>query len=200
MAEWYAFGILIYPVIVAVVLLIGLLFGGTFASGFSASLFAQAIAVSLAVSFIKNICEEFAWRGYLTPKLASTGIKPIAGHLLTGFICGTWHIPYWLGLLDRATFGSYSSQSLAVYVQAAVPGVTAAGIVFGEVRLITGSTWAALIMRTVSNAVIAVTLAGGLFQVKQQTEFLFTPGMEGVLSMVGIALAGLWLYRQRKEL
>jgi membrane protease YdiL (CAAX protease family) len=195
--KWYAFSILIYPVIVAIVLLIGLLFGGISVTDFSASLFVQAIAVRLVSSFIKNIFEEFGWRGYLTPKVNSIGINTIAGHLLVGFIWGTWHIPYWLGLLDSATFDSFSTQSLAAFVPTAVLGITAAGIIFGEIRLITGSTWPALIMHAVNNAVIAVVLTGGFFQVARQTGFLFTPGMEGILSIVLITLAGLWLYRQR---
>jgi hypothetical protein len=62
-------------------------------------------------------------------------------------------------------------------VPTAVLGITAAGIIFGEIRLITGSTWPALIMHAVNNAVIAVVLTGGFFQVARQTGFLFTPGM-----------------------
>lgn len=195
--KWYAFSILVYPVVVAIVLLIGLLFGGISVTDFSASLFVQAIAVSLAAHFVKNIFEEFAWRGYLTPKVNSTGINTVAGHLLVGFIWGTWHIPYWLALVDSAMLDSFTTQSLAVYVPMAVLGTTAAGIIFGEIRLITGSTWPALIMHTVNNAVITVVLTGGFFQVARQTEFLFTPGMEGILGIVLITLAGLWLYRQR---
>jgi membrane protease YdiL (CAAX protease family) len=79
----------------------------------------------------------------------------------------------------------------------AILGITAAGIVFGEIRLITGSTWPALFMHAVNNAVITVVLTGGFFQVRRRTGFLLSPGMEGILSIVLITLAGLWLYRQR---
>ncbi|MCP4541120.1 MAG: CPBP family intramembrane metalloprotease [Chloroflexi bacterium] len=195
--KWYALSILIYPLIVAIVLLIGLLFGGISVTDFSTGLFIQAMTMGLISNFIKNIFEEFAWRGYLTPKMNSTGIKPIAGHLLAGFVWGTWHIPYWLGLLDSATFDSFSTQSLAVFVPMAILGITASGILFGEIRLITGSTWPALIMHTINNAVIAVVLTEGFFKVKRQTGILFTPGMEGILSIALITLAGLWLYQQR---
>ena len=164
---------------------------------FSAGPFVQAIVVSLAANFFKNVFEEFAWRGYLTPRMNATGIDPIAGHILVGLIWGTWHIPYWSGLLDRAALASFTTQSLAIFVPTAVLGITAAGIIFGEIRLITGSTWPVLIMHAVNNSVIAVVLTGGFFQVARQTGFLFTPGMEGILSIILITLAGLWLHQQR---
>ena len=110
--RWYAFSFLVFPVIVAVVLLIGALFGGISLTNFNLGLFLQALAVAFISNFIKNIFEEFAWRGYLTPKVNSLGINTIAGHLLVGLIWGTWHIPYYLALVSKTQLAAYSSQSL----------------------------------------------------------------------------------------
>jgi membrane protease YdiL (CAAX protease family) len=90
--KWYAFSILIYPVIVAIVLLIGLLFGGISVTDFSASLFVQAIAVRLVSSFIKNIFEEFGWRGYLTPKVNSSIPSPVTCSSVSSGEPGTYPI------------------------------------------------------------------------------------------------------------
>jgi membrane protease YdiL (CAAX protease family) len=195
--KWYAFSILIFPLIVATVLLIGVLFGGISVTDFSANLFIQALAVAFISTFIKNIFEEFAWRGYLTPKVASLGLNTIAGHLLVGFIWGAWHIPYYLGLLDRIQMAAYTSQSLVTYLPLVIIGMTVAGIIFGEMRLITGSVWSVVLMHTMSNIILITLLVDGHAKVSGNTEILFTPSWEGLISMVLITLAGLWLYRQR---
>ncbi len=192
--RWYLFSVVVFPVIVTAVLLIGLLFGGVSFANFEGSLFFQALGVAFVSTFIKNILEEFAWRGYLTPKVNTLVKNRIAGHLLVGFIWGTWHIPYYLGLLDQATLAGYTSQSLATFLPMIVLGTTLAGIVFGEIRLITGSTWPAVLMHTMSNIVITTLLVEGHVSVSNA---LFTPSWEGVLTMVLMASAGVWLCRRR---
>ena len=197
--RWYAFSFLVFPVIVAVVLLIGALFGGISLTNFNLGLFLQALAVAFISNFIKNIFEEFAWRGYLTPKVNSLGINTIAGHLLVGLIWGTWHIPYYLALVSKTQLAAYSSQSLAVFLPMVIPGMTVAGIIFGELRLITGSTWPVVLMHTMSNVLILTLLVDGFVEVPRETEILFTPSWEGILTMIIVAMAGLWLFRKRMQ-
>ena len=195
--KWYVFSMLFYPLTVAVVVFTGLLFGGISTAGFSTGMFLQAMAVAAIGTFVKNIFEEFAWRGYLTPKLNATGINTITGHLLVGFIWGTWHLPYYLGLLDIVQLNAYTQQRMTVFLSMAIAGMTAAGILFGEIRLITGSTWPTVIMHTVSNLVITTLIMQGFVRLNNQTEIALTPGMEGVVSILLVVIAGLWLYRQR---
>jgi membrane protease YdiL (CAAX protease family) len=111
-------------------------------------------------------------------------------------IWGIWHIPYYLGLLDQATLASYTSQSLATFLPMIMLGTTIAGIIFGEIRLITGSTWPAVLMHTISNIVILTLLLDGYVSVSNA---LFTPSWEGVLTMILIAVAGVWLYRRSRN-
>ena len=197
--KWYVFSFFVFPVIVTLVVLIGVLFGGVSLTDFKAGLFLQAIGVAFVATFIKNILEEFAWRGYLTPKIKAVVKNTIAGHLLVGIIWGTWHIPYYLALVDKTTFAAYTSQPLIVFLPMIILGTALAGILHGEIRLITGSTWPAVLMHTVSNVVILTLLVDGYLNVAQKTEFLFTPSWEGILSMLLITLAGLWLYRKRTQ-
>jgi membrane protease YdiL (CAAX protease family) len=65
----YAVSLLIYPVVGALVLLIGGLLGLVTFPSFSLALLFSVFGVGLIPSFVKNIFEEFSWRGYLTPKL-----------------------------------------------------------------------------------------------------------------------------------
>jgi membrane protease YdiL (CAAX protease family) len=100
-AKGYLFSLLVFPVIVAIVVLIGAIFSGVSLANFKGGLFILAMGTAFLSTLIKNIFEEFAWRGYLTPKVNSLGINVLAGHLLVGLIWGFWHIPYYLGLLDH---------------------------------------------------------------------------------------------------
>jgi membrane protease YdiL (CAAX protease family) len=196
--KWYVFSFLVFPVLLTLVLLIGLIFGGVSLANFQVGpFFGSLVAAFFSFTFVKNIFEEFSWRGYLTPKVNSIVKNPIVGHLLVGLIWGLWHIPYYLTLLDRASLAAYTSLDLAIFIPMVILGMTLAGILFGEIRLITGSTWPAWLMHMLSNVVILTLLIDGYGKVDSKTELLFTPSWEGILTMVLIVIAGLWLYRQR---
>jgi membrane protease YdiL (CAAX protease family) len=196
--KWYAFSFLIFPAIVILVLLVALIFGGVSLANFEAGpFFGALVAAFFSFTLVKNIFEEFTWRGYLTPKMNSVVRNPVVGHLLVGLIWSLWHIPYYLTLLDRTSFAAYTSQELAIFLPLVILGMTLAGILFGEIRLITGSVWPAWLMHMMSNVIILTLLVDGYAKVNSNTEFLFTPSWEGILTMILITLAGFWLYRQR---
>ena len=197
--KWYLFSIIVFPLIIVVVLLVGRVFGAVSFANFNVGLFLGALVALFAQTFIKNIFEEFAWRGYLTPKVNVVVKQPIIGHLIVGFIWGTWHLPYYLGLLDRASLAGYTTQSMGIFLPLVILGMTLAGILFGEMRLITGSTWPALLMHTMSNILILSLLMEGFVEINPVAELVFTPSWEGILTMVLVTAAGLWLYRQREK-
>ena len=197
--KWYVFSLLAFPIIVACVLLIGAAFGGVSLVNFQVKPFFAALAAAFfSFTLVKNLLEEFAWRGYLTPKVNSVVKNPIAGHLIVGLIWGTWHIPYYLTLLERASLAAYTSQDMMIFLPMVILGMALAGILFGEIRLMTGSTWPAFLMHMVSNVVIMTLLIDGYVEVQTKTEFLFSPSWEGVLTMLLVTVAGLWLYKKRK--
>ena len=195
--KWYLFSIFSFPVIIGVVVLAGSSIGKVTFSNFKTGLFLQALALAFFGMFIKNIFEEFAWRGYLTPRVNSVMPNSILGHLIVGFIWGTWHLPYYLGLLDQASLAKYTSLPSLIFLPMIILGMTLAGILFGEIRLITGSTWPAVLMHTMSNIVVLTLLVDSFIEISDQTEILFTPSWEGILTMILITLAGLWVYRER---
>ena len=196
--RWYAFSVFVFPGIVLVVVLAGALFGRISPAGLEITPFIQSVIASFfSFTLVKNLFEEFAWRGYLTPKVNSVVKNTLVGHLIVGLIWAGWHIPYYLALIDQASLAAYTTQKLAVFLPMVVLGTTVAGVLFGEIRLITGSTWPAYLMHMMSNAVIMTLLIDGFIQVDSRSAFLFTPSWEGLCSMLLIALAGLWLFRQR---
>jgi membrane protease YdiL (CAAX protease family) len=198
---WYLVSIIIYPLAIALVLLIGAVLGGISFPGFSSdklTLFMSALGVVFIPTFVKNIFEEFSWRGYLAPKMFTLGLNDFVAHLLVGMIWAIWHLPYYLGLMEPAQYDGYTSLNLAAFITLVFIALMTSSIAFDEIRFITGSTWPAVLMHTVSNIVIITLLVDNYAQTTSPAgEVWFTPGMHGILSIIVIFLIGIGLYRWR---
>ncbi|MBN2500193.1 MAG: CPBP family intramembrane metalloprotease [Anaerolineales bacterium] len=196
---WYVVSILIYPLMIGITLLVGRVFGAlTFANGML-GLFLPLLIPALVTNFFKNIFEEFAWRGYLASKMYSLKFNTMIGHVLVGLVWGGWHIPYYLGLLDQATYQSYTSQPLAVFLPLVFLGTIAASILYGEIRIRTNSVWPAVLLHTIVNAVALTLLTENLVQFKAGLDAFFSPGIEGILMIILTAGVGVWLYNRRAK-
>src|SRR5690606_29729251 len=66
------------------------------------------IGASIAGNLVKNIFEEFAWRGYLTPKLIELNLHDGMIYLVTGLVWALWHAPYYLVFLPDSFFETTS--------------------------------------------------------------------------------------------
>ena len=89
--RWYLAALLIVPVISVVMILIGVLFGSTTlapASPQGISRFLSLVGIGIVGSLVKNLFEEFAWRGYLTPRLDALHSNPFISALVTGVSAG----------------------------------------------------------------------------------------------------------------
>jgi len=115
-------------------------------------------AVSLPIWFFKNILEEFGWRGYLAPKMLTLGLNDMVAHLIVGIIWAVWHLPYYLGLIDSSMIEGCTTQSLAMFILFTMIGITASSIIYGEIRIRTDSVWPAVLMHSISNAIILCLL------------------------------------------
>jgi membrane protease YdiL (CAAX protease family) len=199
--KWYALSILVYPVFIALTLAIGGLFGVISFPGFASGgigAFLQLVAVAFVTNFFKNIFEEFAWRGYLTPKLKLLGLHDLANHAIVGVVWALWHLPYWIGLLTPAAMQGFTGLSLPVFILLGAVGLITSAILYGELKLATGSIWPPMLLHTVLNALTLTLLSEG-FIAFEGGEALFTPGMGGILGTVLITLVGLWVYRSRAK-
>jgi membrane protease YdiL (CAAX protease family) len=198
---WYAFSLLIYPACIALILGLGYRTGAVSFTGLATvgwGTFLGLIGAALLAGFVKNIFEEFAWRGYLTPRLDSLGWGVGRSSALVGVIWGAWHLPYWYGFLALADFKAYTGLNLAAFVPLAFVAFIPAAFAFGELRRATGSVWPTVVMHTVGNAVILTLLLNRLIEFKSGlASALFTPGMEGLLIMVLWTLIGFGIYRRR---
>lgn len=197
---WYTFAFLLYPVTITLTLLVAGLFGvatfdGLTTKGFPTLL--QIIVIGFAASLVKNIGEEFAWRGYLTPRFQALGLSNIQNHLLTGIIWSLWHIPYWLFFLGNDAINSYTSMGVTGFIIIGVVAVFPIAFVFGELRLKTDSVWPAYIAHNMTNAITAQLIVEGFVKFKPGTELFFAPGTDGLIIFAMFWAVWYWMNKQK---
>lgn len=196
---WYGVALLVYPVLTAVILIVGAGIGLITFPDFSLNvvmLILQAFALGLLPMFVKNIFEEVAWRGYLAPKVYSLRLNDYAGHVIVGLIWGAWHIPYYLFFLDRAVLRIFSTLDVAVFIPLAIVVMISWAVVYGEVRLLTGSIWPAVLMHMVEDAILIQLFTEGRIRIIPGTDWLISP-MNGIVSILLFIAVGVGLRHLR---
>ena len=147
---WYLLALVIFPAATAVLVAVGRGFGAIhISSGLALGTLAGAVLLAIPAALIKNVFEELAWRGYLMGELSQLLRSRLGLHLAVGAIWGLWHLPY----LD-AFSEVYHDASWVAYGPLFLLGVLPTAVVYGEVRLRSGSVWPAVIMHTMANAAV----------------------------------------------
>jgi membrane protease YdiL (CAAX protease family) len=197
----YIISILVFPVVILFILIIGRVSNAVSLSGSALNTlvrFLPVFALALLPGFFKNIFEESAWRGYLTPKVYSLNLNDYVGHLIVGLIWALWHIPYYLFFLDRVVLGGYTTLSLSMFIPLALASIISYSFVFGEIRLLTNSIWPVVLMHMVEDALINPLLVKGFIEVNPGMDFLFSPGV-GILAIISFTATGVGFRRLRKR-
>lgn len=200
---WYLLAVLIIPVVTGICLGFGALFGAISLSGFAAQgiqPFLMLLATGFAAAMVKNIFEEFAWRGYLTPRFESIQLHPLLNALLTGWIWAGWHVPYYLYYLDSAQLQAHTSLSVPTFIGLAFLVLPFHALAYGELRLLSKSVWTTWLLHTIANAVSLGLLSGGFILLSPNLSgVIFSPGTEGVLHSLLMGLIGFGLYQRRRQ-
>lgn len=194
----YGVALGVFPVLLAAVVAIGVALGPTRVPdpGASLPLLLGSFAGALVPMFVKNILEETAWRGYLTPRLHALGVPDLANHGIVGLVWGLWHLPYFLHFLDRSEMAAYSALGMAAFILLALLAMFAWAIVFGEIRLWTGSLWPAVLMHMTEDALLNPLVMEGHVAISPDWEWLLHPGV-GLLATALFGAFGLALHRRR---
>jgi len=198
--KWYLLALLVYPLASLVTFAVGAFFGITSANGFAAQglgAYISAVGVIFAGSLMKNFFEEFAWRSYLTPRLEAAGVRPLLNHVITGILWMTWHLPYYYYYLDRTLLESAITTSIPVFIALGYLVMIPTAILFGELRLLSKSTWTAFLLHQVINAVSMPLLMSGFIEVKGPLAPVFTPTNEGVIVALLFGAIGWMLMNKR---
>lgn len=196
--SWYLIALVTYPVITLTVLLTGHLTGWISFGTFNTTLFLNAFIIALIPNFLKNIPEEFVWRGYLTPKVISLKLNDFMVYLIVGLVWALWHIPYYLFFLDDATIQSVTSLNKVYFMLLSIPVMIVWTIAFVELRLLTGSVWPLVAMHTIEDAFVNPLLLDGYIHISADKELWISP-IYGILSVFLYGLLGLGLRQIRKK-
>jgi membrane protease YdiL (CAAX protease family) len=200
--KWYLAAILVYPLAALITFGMATLFGFVSVDGFAT----QGINAYLSIagtmflgSLMKNFFEEFAWRSYLTPRLDAANIHPILNHLITGILWWLWHLPYYYYFLDRFTLQSALTTSISVFLTIGFFVMFPTAILFGELRLISKSTWTVFLLHNVINGLSMPLIMNGFIKVNGTMGVIFTPTNEGIITSILMGAAGLYLYQRRMK-
>ncbi len=124
--------------------------------------------------------EEFGWRGYLQMRLFAE--RPLLAAIATGIIWGVWHYPI---NVRGYNFPGHPILGLLVFPVSTV----LLSIIFGWLRLRTGSVWAPSLAHAATNSIgsslTVLLFAGG-------PDFLFASYL-GLLGWIPLAALCLWI-------
>ena len=188
---WYIISIVAYPIILVLTLLIGAMISVSSVSGFSMGSYLKTVLPALAIFFLFAVFEEFGWRGYLVPKLASIGINSYLTHALVAVMWASWHLPF-----IRELSWLYTSEDLRTFIPRLYLGAFAFSILYDEIRIMTGTFWPAVLMHSISNA-FGHPLAADYVTTAKGKEYLGSVGFDGLFMIAFFGLLGIAVHRWR---
>jgi membrane protease YdiL (CAAX protease family) len=145
--------------------------------------------LSLVVTMVVCFGEEIGWRGYLLPKLMSFGHRRAL--LISGVLQGLWHVP-----LIVFTTLYHGAGNPFVVIPLFLVTMTIAGILFGYLRIVSKSTWPAVITHGVFNIYWTLFVAYTVSDSVLATEYL--AGESGILTIAAMAVLA-WILIRRME-
>jgi len=155
----------------------------------------NAILVGLISALIKNLFKEFAWRGYLAPKVYSLNLNIWLSHAIVGLVWGAWHLPF------VYVFWPYLTPNMLWYfIPLLMVGTISQSAVYSEIRLATNSVLPAWIIHTLGNAIGNALLLNNYLQLNSGKEVWFSPGVESLVSITLMFSIGYWLHQRRKNI
>ena len=137
----------------------------------------------VGASVTVSLTEEIGWRGYLLPRLTSSGARPAL--LLSGLLHGLWHLPV---ILLTDLYLPTGNRWLVI------PGfllmVTSGGVFMGYLRLRSDSLWPATIAHSAHNAAIAWF---GAYTLTEPELHEHLAGESGLFTLLGYLGVAAWL-------
>ena len=189
----YGVAIGVFPLSFVVAIAVGWAAGWLTPAGLGA--FGGVVAANAVGTVLKNVAEEGAWRGYLTPGLLRRRLPDPAVWLVVGVVWGAWHLPYYLWFLDESLIRSVYDVPPIIFALIAVPVTICWVPLFTELRILSGSIWPGLIAHSIANlSQIPLTLGG--LPIKPGWGLLVSP-MVGIIPNAIVLAAGLGLWARR---
>ncbi len=196
--KWYFVSIIIFPIVTALILVIGKISNWISFSNFNTTIFISGFISILAINFIKNIFEEFVWRGYLTTKLLKLKIKDFWLYIIVGGVWGIWHLPYYLFFLSESDIFQILPVSRIIFSLVAIVSMICWSVMFVELYRITKSIWSVVILHAVEDSLINHLVIDGHIIIASGKEILISP-IAGIITTIFYLTVGLLLRKRRIE-
>jgi membrane protease YdiL (CAAX protease family) len=198
-AKWYGLAILFFPAITLLFTLIAWTLGFVSFSSFSATAIIPGIASLFVGLFVKNIFEDFAWQGYLTPKLVALKMNDFKIYLIVGLVWAFWHAPYYLYYLPDSMYSAPFDRILDAFIRSPII-ITIWAVMFVEITRITRSVWPAVLMHVIEDAIPNFLIfEEKIIMFNGVGDILFNP-LRGILPLTVYLAFGLWLRHKRKSM
>lgn len=192
--KWYGLSFFIYPLITLLCILIAALFRCLDTSLFSLQGFIVLAVTSILSGFIKNIFEEFSWRGYLTPKLLDLKINDWLVYIISGSVWGLWHAAYYMVFLPDSYF---ETTSRGAFLVMGVIFMIIWSIMFTEILRLVKSVWPCVLMHAIEDAVpTALFIVGGYLVLTGGSSFWLDP-TTGIFATICFLVIGLLIRKIR---
>jgi membrane protease YdiL (CAAX protease family) len=180
--RWYTFSLLYTPMLIVFVATIAVILGvAQVVPDHTAAINSMllTLGITLVPMFILSIGEEFGWRGYLEPILWSVNKHTVLNHIFTGVVWGFWHFPILLF--------APSSETNPVQLLMVVLGCVGLAIIYGQMRLRSGSVWPCVVLHAISNATLISVASSDLLH--------FNDGVSDIISLntTSVTITGIWL-------
>ncbi|MCB0123530.1 MAG: CPBP family intramembrane metalloprotease [Caldilineaceae bacterium] len=179
------FGVSLWPlaVIAPITLLVGaytvtVLLGVAqwhWAGGSSIGQWVVKLFIHIVIMTIATLGEEIGWRGYLLPRLLPLG--RVRAVLLSGLLHGMWHLPL---ILLTPFYHGVGNRWIVVPLFLFM--LTAAGIFYGYLRLMSGSVWPGALAHSVFNTVLEALM--GLTVPISVLGMEYLAGESGIISLL----------------
>ena len=192
--KWYLVALIIYPLVTLITVGIALALGCVDITSFNMNTFLSLAIVSIGGNFIKNIFEEFAWRGYLTPKLVELKANDLVIYLVSGLVWALWHAAYYMVFLPDKYFVDISRVG---YLLTGCVIMTCWTVMYVEISRLTKSVWPCVVMHAVEDAVPTVlVMVGGFITLTNNSDIYLNP-ITGIVATVLFLVVGFILRAAR---
>lgn len=197
--RWYVVALLIYPVVTAIILLVGGVTGWISLEQLDINALAGVFVSLILAQFIKNIFEEFVWRGYLTAKLIKKGLNDWGIYWIAGLVWGVWHVPYYLFFLPEDMMYSILPVNKIIFALLAIVSMIAWSVMFVELYRVTNSIWPAVLLHAVEDSLLNPLVIDGYITVASGKEIWISP-ICGLFTSLLYVIVGLLIRAVRNKM
>ncbi len=195
--KWYAVAFLVFPCTMLISIIAAEAVGGLTVQEIEATALFVLMLSTFFANCIKNIFEEFAWRGCLVPYLEKTGMNDWFLYFTSGLIWGMWHITYYMFFLPDEYFTEIS-RPMMVIVGCVL--MIFWSPLFVELRRLTNSVWPCVILHSMEDAVPTMLfVTANVFQIKESYSAILDP-ISGIIPTALIFSIGLVLRKCRLKI